>query len=276
MVLRKAVGYCRCVVDDRDNRASAERHDSGNLSAPEPPFAEQARTLVHLARLGTLATVLKRTGYPFASLAPYALDQGGRPLFFFSALAMHTQNLLVDERASLFVAQPPEGDDALAAARVTLLGRVTRVPEAERSAVRDAYLARHEAAAQWIDFEDFAFYRMEVEELYYVGGFGAMGWVSGGEYSRATPDPLADAAADILAHMNADHADAVALYCRVLAGVEAESARMTAIDRLGFRLRAQKGGRVCRPRLGFGREVRTPEEARRALIELLRQARARG
>jgi putative heme iron utilization protein len=261
-----------------DERAGAPgmRGEDDRPAAAEPPFAERARTLVHLARLGTLATQSKKApGYPFASLAPYALDERGRPLFFFSSLAMHTQNLLADDHASLFVAPPGKADDALAAARVTLLGRVAPLPETDVAPARDAYVARHAAAAQWVGFKDFSFYRMEVEELYYVAGFGAMGWVGGGEYCQAAPDPLADDAAGILAHMNTDHADAVALYCRALARVEADSVAMTAIDRLGFQLRAATGSQVRHLRLAFPHQVRTAEEARRALIELLRDARAR-
>src|SRR5580765_4957297 len=90
-------------------------------SAAEPTFAEQARTLVHLARTGTLGTLSRRhPGHPFVSVMPYAPDERGRPLVLISGLAMHTQNLAADPRASLLVAQP--GDDPLALARLTLMG----------------------------------------------------------------------------------------------------------------------------------------------------------
>ena len=37
-------------------------------------------------------------------------------------------------------------------------------------------------ARAWVDFDDFAFYRMDVVDLYYVAGFGAMGWVEADRY----------------------------------------------------------------------------------------------
>ena len=70
-----------------------------------------------------------------------------------------------------------------------------------------------------MDFEDFAFYRMEVVDVYYVGGFGVMGWVPASEYEHRQPDPLADSTAGIIQHMNADHRDALVLLAREFGGL---------------------------------------------------------
>jgi hypothetical protein len=243
---------------------------------PEPPFAERARTLIHLGRTGTLSTQSRRAaGYPFGSVAPYGLDAGGRPTFLISSMAMHTQNLLADPRASLLVTQPGWTEDPLAGGRVTLVGDVERVPAADVERIRADYIERHESARYWVDFDDFAFYRMEVRDLYYVAGFGAMGWVAADEYRAAEPDPLADSAAGILEHMNEDHADALRLYARVFAGVDAAEATMTSVDRMGFRVRVREGERLRGLRINFPREVRTTGDARTVLVEMVREARSR-
>jgi putative heme iron utilization protein len=243
--------------------------------APEPTFAERARTLVHLGRTGTLSTLSRRhPGHPFGSIMPYALDAGGRPLFLISSLAMHTQNLAADPRASLLVTEPGAVGDPLAAGRVTLMGEVLPVPEAERAAARGAYLAAHATAAYWVDFQDFAFHRLEVLDVYYVGGFAAMDWISPAAYLAARPDPLADAAGSIMEHMNRDHGDALVTFARVLARSEADEASMVSVDRLGFKLRIRSADRLHSARIPFPREVRTAEDSRVVLIEMLRQARA--
>src|SRR5207247_10684903 len=122
---------------------------------PEPTYAERARTLAHVGRVGTLATVSRRhPGHPFASVMPYALDGAGRPVVLISSMAMHTQNLQADPRASLLVTQPGWSGDPLAAARLTLMGEGHVVPAEETKTARGAYLARHERAAYWVDFED--------------------------------------------------------------------------------------------------------------------------
>jgi putative heme iron utilization protein len=147
------------------------------------------------------------------------------------------------------------------------------VPESEVAEARNLYLERYANSKYWVDFEDFSFYRMELMDLYYVGGFGIMGWVPAVEYARAKPDPLADVAAGIIRHMNADHGDALILLARLLGGIESQEAVMTAVDRLGFhvRLKTQEGMRGAR--IAFLREVKSPEEARAVLVEMVQQAR---
>ena len=204
---------------------------------------------------------------------PYALEASGQPLFLISSMAMHTQNLEADPRASLLVTQRTRHDDPLAAGRVTLLGQARRLPETEVAAVRAAYLARHENARFWVDFEDFAFWRLDLADVYFVGGFAAMDWVSADAYLAAAPDPLAEVASSIIDHMNQDHADALPVYARAFAGEPADDASMTSVDRLGFTLRLRTGERLHGVRIAFPREVRTAGDARVVLVEMLRKAR---
>jgi hypothetical protein len=207
---------------------------------------------------------------------PYALDGTGRPLFLISSMAVHTQNLAGDSRASLFVAEPDWAGDPLAAGRVTLMGAVKPVPAGARAEARAAYLARHANATYWVDFEDFGFHRLEIADLYFVGGFAAMDWIDGAVYQAARVDPLADVAAGILEHMNRDHPDALVVYARVLGGAaDAEAATMVAVDRLGFRLRIRAGERLHAERIPFPEEVTSADDARRVLIGMLQDARAR-
>jgi heme iron utilization protein len=241
----------------------------------EPSFAERARTLAYLVRTGSLSTLSrKQPGFPFGSVMPYALDEHGRPVFLISTMAMHTQNIKADPRASLLVTQPGAGDDPLGASRVTLVGSVLPVAPPEAAEARRLYLERHANSKYWVDFEDFSFHRMDVVDVYYVGGFGVMGWVSAAEYDQARPDPLADAATGILQHMNADHKDALVLLARKFAGIESQEATMTAVDRLGFHVRMKTQEGMKGARIAFVREVRNPEETRKVLVEMVQQARS--
>ena len=243
-------------------------------SIPEPTFAERARTLAYLGLTGALATLSRRhPGHPFASVMPYALDDAGAPLFLISTMAMHTQNLEADARASLLITQPGWSGDPLAAARLTLMGEARRVPEATVAAARERYLARHERARYWADFEDFALWRLQVADLYFVGGFAAMDWVTAADYAAARPDPLADVAAGIVEHMNRDHADALVDYARHFAGERADEATMVAVDRLGFKLRLRSGDRLSSARVAFPCEVTTAAQSREVLIAMLKEAR---
>jgi heme oxygenase (biliverdin-IX-beta and delta-forming) len=243
----------------------------------EPSYAERARTLMERARTGTLSTLSRRhPGYPFGSLMPYALDESGRPCFLISTLAMHTRNLEEDPRASLFVAESTAAEDPLAAGRITVMGSASRVPSADVASARVAYLARHPNASNWVDFEDFSFWRLEPIDVYWVGGFGAMDWLDVRDYEAARPDPLADAASGILEHMNRDHPDALVTMARVLGREEAEEVKMVSVDRLGFGLRLRSGGRFRSCRIAFPREVTSATLCREVLIQMLRECKSRG
>jgi hypothetical protein len=204
---------------------------------------------------------------------PYALDADGQPMFLISTMAMHTQNLLVDPRASLFVAEPATSGEALGASRVTVLGSVTRVPEHEVPQSRTVYLSGYPDSKYWVDFADFFFYRMDVIDVYYVGGFGVMGWVTARDYGEAQSDPLSEHKRDIMQHMNADHKDALVLLAKRFAGVEALEAEMYSVDRLGFHLRIKTQGGMRGTRIAFLREVCNTEQTRKMFVEMVHQAR---
>lgn len=141
-------------------------------------LTEKASKLLASRRHGMLSTNLQRMpGYPYGSVVNFAADSEGRPLLLLSGLAVHTQNLLVDARASLLVTERETQQNQLAAARVTIIGELGLIPIADEAAGRAAYAARHPESGEYSGFGDFALYRMTVLAAYYVDGFGAMGWV---------------------------------------------------------------------------------------------------
>ena len=135
--------------------------------------------------MGVLATISSSlAGYPYASLTNYAVDDHGRPLFPFSTLAVHTSNLAQEPKASPLVFEEEALQDPLSAARVNVMGTVRPVNGNEIDAAGAAYLQRHPSSSLYIDFGDFAIYRMAVTEIYFIGDFGEMGWVEA-DYIRA-------------------------------------------------------------------------------------------
>ena len=249
--------------------------DSEGPDVPEPSHAEKARTLVHLQQTGGLSTISrKQSGWPFGSVMPYGLDDQGQPSFLISTMAMHTQNLLGDPRASLLITPPESQRDPLGAARVTLMGSVTKVPKNEVASVRERYLSRHANAAYWVDFDDFAFFRMALADIYFVGGFGSMGWVAPAEYMAAAVDPLAEAATDLIREMNTTQQETLLLLARVCGNLDAQQASITTMDRLGFHLRVKTPDRMQGGRFAFTDPVHNVQEARAALADLASKAKA--
>ncbi len=144
--------------------ATAVTHELGELLANE--------------RHAVLATLsASRDGWPFASVAPYALSDAGEPLLLLSDLAEHTRNVRADPRASLMVQDGDSLSDPQAGCRVTILGEVQLVADADLQAARELYLARHPHAAEYIALADFRLYVLRVREARFIGGFGDMGWI---------------------------------------------------------------------------------------------------
>ena len=205
---------------------------------------------------------------------------GPNPVFFISQLAEHTKNLKHDARASLLVAEGGE-DDPLANGRVTMLGSCRLLDaEAERestnsaSSAKTAYLAAHPNAEYYIDYKDFGFWRLDVEAVRYIGGYGRMSWVPPADWVDSRPDEVAPHARAIMDHMNADHADSLVAYCRAFSkATDTTAATMTGVDRYGFEMSATTA-RGPRPiRLAFSRPITSSEDARREMVALVQQAR---
>jgi heme iron utilization protein len=245
-----------------------------DVNIPTPTHAERARTLVARISTGTLCTLaLDPAGYPYGSFVTVAFADGD-PIFLISALAEHTRNLERDPRASLMVAESGAADP-LANGRVTLLGPCTRV-EGDCASARSAFFAAHPNSTYYADFRDFGFWKLRVDHVRYIGGYGRMSWISEADWRAAAPDPLAPSAAGMIEHMNADHADALVLYCKAFSkATEVTSASMTAIDRYGFEMSAmtQEGPRPVR--VAFGTPASTPEEVRATLVAMVKDARSK-
>jgi putative heme iron utilization protein len=243
-----------------------------DVDVPTPTHAERARTLAARIPTGTLCTLaIEPAGYPYGSFVTVGFENGN-PIFLISQLAEHTRNLERDSRASLLVAESVAADP-LANGRVTMLGPCTRV-EGDGGSARAAFFAAHPNARYYADFRDFGFWKLHVDAVRYIGGYGRMSWVSKDEWQTAEPDPLASSAAGVIAHMNADHADAMVLYCKAFSkATDVAAATMTGIDRYGFEMSAKTAEGPRPVRLAFAAPVSTPDEARVALIAMLKDAR---
>lgn len=236
------------------------------FSVPTAPAAIAA-ALIRAALKGALATL--QEGHPYASLVLVATEPGGAPLLLISRLAQHTANLEKDARCSLLFDGTDGEADPLSAARVTVRGTLRRTDD---PVALKRFLARHPSAQGYAAFPDFSTYRMEIASAHFIGGFGRIVDLPAGDLllPQEQAHALLDAEADIVAHMNADHADAIGLYAAKLAGQPPGDWRMTGIDPAGFDLVARSRG----VRIGFPHPVLSPGDARRALVALASEARA--
>jgi heme iron utilization protein len=144
---------------------------------PEGPGPD-IRALLENERSGVLATLsARKDGWPFASVAPYALTEAGEPLLLLSRLAEHTRNVQADARASLLVQDHASLTDPQAGARITILGQIEALVQPELEPAQRRYVDRHPQAAEYLQMGDFQLYVLRVREARFIGGFGDMGWI---------------------------------------------------------------------------------------------------
>jgi hypothetical protein len=234
-------------------------------------MSEAAATAKHVLRLAATASLgtLDAGGNPFVSLVTVATTPAGEPILLLSDLAAHTRNLKRDPHASLLLVAPGgEDGDPLAGARLTLTGTLARHGDAM---LRRRFLARHDEAAGYAGFADFGFYRFTMKSGHLVAGFGRIVELAPADILTDVTglDDLLAAEDGAVAHMNADHKDALRLYATRLLGLPDGDWRTTGADPDGIDLRAGP----LRGRLAFPERVTTPGDLRRVLVELVKQAR---
>lgn len=228
----------------------------------------EARELIRRGVKGSLATIDKNTGYPYASLITLATEADGTPLFLISTLARHTRNIVADSRASILFDGTDGFGDPLEGGRISIFGRAETIKE---NKARARFIARHPSAETYADFADFEFYRLRLEGAHFVGGFGRIHDLQPGELltELTGADELLAAEGEIIEHMNADHGDAIELYATQLLGAPAGAWRLTGCDPDGCDLAL---GEIAL-RLPFPARVTSPQEIRKCLSSLAQKAR---
>ncbi len=225
-----------------------------------------AKKLLREARSAALATLTIDGKAPYSSLVNVATAADGSPLLLISQLALHTRYIAADARVSLLLTERTKGDP-LRSTRLTLMGTAAVTTDEND---KQRFLARHVEAGSYAGFKDFAFHRVTLASAHLVAGFGRIVDLSGADLVTeiAGGQALLDAEADICAHMNADHLDAVRLLAQAVGCKGDAEWRCVGCDPEGLEL--QDGGRALR--VVFPRSVRSPGELRQMLKLMLDQA----
>jgi putative heme iron utilization protein len=262
-------------------QAKMEAYGQHQTTAPKLGFAADIRSLIAYNHgFAVISTFSKAdSDYPGGSVVGFAPDEQGRPLFIFSGMSSHTQDILANPHCSLTVAA--RDFKGAADARVNLMGRVELIKDSnEKAAAKACYMKKHPGAF-WVDFGDFNWFRMTVDKVRFVGGFARAGSVTAAEYTAATPDPVAEFSADIASHMNEDHMPAtIAMVQTNVPGMEPDpdnpitEALITSVDTLGMFIKVTRDKPVkflpqqFKLRLPFPRPAESRKDVKMLIVEL--------
>ncbi len=226
------------------------------------------KTLTRTGRYAALGSIDPADGSPFVSRVSLATGIDGAPIFLISRLSTHFANLEADPRSSLLIGEPGKGDP-LAHPRITLVGTAEPLPPGpERDYLKQRYLRRHPKAGLYVDFPDFAFWRLTPSRASLNGGFGRAYALTGSDLKTPLDGlaGLADIEEGAVAHMNADHADAVERYAASV-GAKGTGWRLSGIDPEGLDL--ANGDDVAR--LWFDAPLTSPADLRPVLVALAKE-----
>ena len=241
---------------------------------PTPDFnpSRLAKSLLRRNRQGALATLMAGTGDPYCSLVNVASHPDGSPILLISHLAVHTKNLLADDRVSLMLDERVSGDP-LEGARIMVAGRAVEAGHEDRATLRRRYLAAHPSAEAFVDFKDFSLFRIHPSGAHLVAGFGRIIDLKPGQFLTDVSDAasLFEAEPGAVEHMNADHREAMNLYATRLLGAESADWRCIGCDPEGLDMQA--GAMTLR--LDFPTRVTTAGDLRKVLVKLAEEARQR-
>ncbi|KAL3786618.1 hypothetical protein ACHAW5_007748 [Stephanodiscus triporus] len=250
-------------------------------NAPKLGFDVDVRSLVEYNHgFAVMSTNSKANpGFPGGSVVGFAVDELGRPVFIFSGMSTHTQDLLADPRCSVTIAS--KEFKGAADGRVNLMGKVTLVGPSERDAMKAVYLKKHPGAF-WVDFGDFNWFRMdEIVDIRFVGGFARAGSITPEQYFAAKPDPISSFGPNIASHMNDEHqSSTIAMVAHAIPGLDVSEALITSVDSLGMYVKCTRTPRASdqpqqfKIRLPFPRKIESRKDVKDVIVEMTRSAQA--
>jgi heme iron utilization protein len=245
-----------------------------NVMQPTDDFnaSRLARSLLRRSRQGALATLMAGSGDPYCSLVNVASHADASPILLISRLALHTRNVLGDNRVSLMLDERVAGDP-LEGARIMLAGRAEEAAGDDAVLLRRRYLNAHPSAEAFVDFKDFSFFRIVPLGAHLVAGFGRIIDLKPEQFLTDIGDAeaLLEAEQGAIEHMNDDHREAMNLYATKLLGADSADWCCTGCDPDGMDMQAG----TTTLRLDFPERVTSATELRKMLVRLAGEARAK-
>lgn len=210
----------------------------------------------------------KLQGAPFGSVSTVMLTDEGDVIFYVSDIAQHARNLEHDNRLSITLYHQASAGDQNTEARLTLNGHAHKLSHEQAADYEARYFRLFPAAAAYKQAHDFYFWKMPVEHIRFIGGFGEIFWLTQQEWQHAAPAWQAADELAMIVHMNDDHADACAL---IAAKHSAHSGAATMVSVYPDGCHFMQNERLYF--IPFSNPCGTAQEVRKALVQLTQQAR---
>jgi len=195
-------------------------------------YEKLAINLMRNCREGVLSTVSKKyEGYPFGSFVTFISGADRSLIFYASDIAQHTINLKNNSKACITLFNLSEGDKQ-DSARLSLIGDVQKIDKDVEEISRQ-FIEFFPESSQYSNMHDFSFYKLNISQVRWIGGFGKIAWLSSTNWNPIRPKWLKKEHS-MIEHMNEDHSNSIVSALNAKLGIKDKHARMLRLTMDGY------------------------------------------
>ena len=195
-------------------------------------YEKLAINLMRNCREGVLSTVSKKyEGYPFGSFVTFISGADRSLIFYASDIAQHTINLKNNSKACITLFNLSEGDKQ-DSARLSLIGDVKKIDKDVKEISRQ-FIEFFPESSQYSNMHDFNFYKLNISQVRWIGGFGKIAWLSSTNWNPIRPKWLKKEHS-MIEHMNEDHSNSIVSALNAKLGIKDKHARMLRLTMDGY------------------------------------------
>ncbi|MAE37518.1 MAG: hypothetical protein CMI87_02515, partial [Pelagibacteraceae bacterium] len=195
-------------------------------------YEKLAINLMRNCREGVLSTVSKKyEGYPFGSFVTFISGADRSLIFYASDIAQHTINLKNNSKACITLFNLSEGDKQ-DSARLSLIGDVKKIDKDVEEISRQ-FIEFFPESSQYSNMHDFNFYKLNISQVRWIGGFGKIAWLSSTNWNPIRPKWLKKEHS-MIEHMNEDHSNSIVSALNAKLGIKDKHARMLRLTMDGY------------------------------------------
>ena len=200
-----------------------------------------AVNLLRNSQSGVLSTISQRNkGYPFGSFTTFISGRDRSLYFYLSDIAQHTINFKKNSKASLTIVNQKTKGDKQNNQRLSLIGDIIILSKEDIKYYQQKFHCIFPESKKYADFHGFNFYKMEVKDVRWIGGFGKIGWLEINRWKSQLPK-WHDRETNIVSHMNDDHQNSIISSLKAQHNIDDENAKMLFLTIDGYYVNCSNG-----------------------------------
>ena len=240
------------------------------MNKRQEEYEKHAIDLLRNSSEGVLSTIsVRNEGYPFGSFVTYITDVDRSVIIYASNIAQHTINLKENSKSCLTLFKIDDDLDKQNSSRMTLLGDLQSISEKEIDEIRARFEEFLPESKKYAAMHDFNFYRLHIDQIRWIGGFGKIAWLDNKDWKQFKPKWMSNQTS-IIDHMNKDHTKNISASLNAQHNVQDPEAKMFALSIDGYFVKSEDEIYF----ISFERVCKNAKEYKDILVEQANQYRS--